>query len=240
MKRLTDIVLSLLGLIVFAPIVFLSALMIWRHDRQSPFYVSLRVGKDGRPFQLVKLRSMVIGADRAKIDSVSSDDERITAIGRWVRRHKLDEVPQFWNVLTGEMSLVGPRPNVSREVEQYTDQERRLLTLKPGITDFASIVFADEAEILKGARDPNAAYNQLIRPGKSRLGLFYIDKAGNSLDLQLLAITMISFASRRKGLQLAAGLLARLHAPADLVELARREKPLAPALPPGEPRRSPA
>ena len=131
---------------VLLPVMFL----VWWQDRHSPFYVASRVGLDQRPFRMVKLRSMRIGADKSGVDSTSAGDSRITPVGHFIRRYKLDELTQLWNVLIGDMSLVGPRPNVERETRLYTDLEQRLLTVKPGITDYASIVFADEGEILQG------------------------------------------------------------------------------------------
>ena len=125
---------------------------------------------------MIKLRSMIVNAEKSKVDSTSSNDPRITKIGKIIRKLKLDELSQLFNVFIGEMSLVGPRPNVKRETDLYTEVEKNLLRVKPGITDFASIIFSDESEILKNVDDPNISYNQLIRPWKSRLGLFYIKK----------------------------------------------------------------
>ena len=149
---------------------------------------------------MVKLRSMVINADKSGVDSTGSNDRRITRVGHFIRRYKLDEVTQLWNVLKGDMSLVGPRPNVKRETDLYTKQERRLVEVRPGITDFASIVFSDEGDILKDQTDPDIAYNQLIRPGKSLLGLFYIEHGTLWIDLQLIFLTAVVIASRRRAL----------------------------------------
>ena len=120
---------------------------------------------------MVKLRSMIINADKNKVDSTASDDMRITRVGMMIRAYKLDELTQLINVLKGDMSLVGPRPNVQRDVDLYSETEKRLLSVKPGITDFSSIIFSDEGDILSGLDDPDIAYNQLIRPWKSRLGI---------------------------------------------------------------------
>ena len=125
---------------------------------------------------MVKIRSMIINADKTGVDSTSSDDMRITSVGKVIRKLKLDELSQLWNVLIGDMSLVGPRPNVKSETDLYTKIEKNLLNVKPGITDFSSIVFSDEGDILSGSDDPDLLYNQLIRPWKSRLSLFYIEK----------------------------------------------------------------
>jgi hypothetical protein len=131
------------------------------------------------------------------------------------------------------MSLVGPRPNVKRETDLYTSQEKILLSVKPGITDFASIVFSDEGEILADKADPDIAYNQLIRPGKSRLGLFYIEHKNIVIDLLLIAFTVLAIISKQRSLTAINALLKFLNAPGDLIEIAGREKPLTPQPPPG-------
>ena len=158
MKRTFDIVISSIGLIFSIPILLPTMFLVWVQDRCSPFYIASRVGKNGVLFHMVKLRSMVINADKSGVDSTSSSDIRITFVGHLLRRYKLDELTQLWNVLKGDMSLVGPRPNVKRETDLYTLEERKLLIVRPGITDFASIVFYDEGEVLKDTKDPDIAY----------------------------------------------------------------------------------
>jgi lipopolysaccharide/colanic/teichoic acid biosynthesis glycosyltransferase len=177
---------------------------------------------------MVKFRSMVLKADRSGVTSTSVTDTRITPIGRLVRKCKLDELVQLWNVLIGEMSLVGPRPNVPSGVAVYTAEELRLLEVQPGITDFASIIFADEGEILEGKPDPDLAYDQLIRPWKSRLGLFYVSNCSLSLDLKLILLTLLALLSRGMALKKLHLLLRRLRAPDDLAEIALRRSPLVP------------
>ena len=169
MKRLLDFTLSLVGLIICSPILIPIIFAVWVQDWRSPFYIAQRVGKGEKLFKMVKLRSMILNADKSGVDSTSSTDSRITGVGRFIRRYKLDELSQIWTVLIGEMSLVGPRPNLKRETDLYTTEEKKLLLVKPGITDFSSIVFSDEGEILKDQPDPDIAYNQLIRPWKSKL-----------------------------------------------------------------------
>jgi lipopolysaccharide/colanic/teichoic acid biosynthesis glycosyltransferase len=232
-KRLVDFSFSLTLLILLSPLLILTVTLIWMQDFKSPLYISNRVGANSQEFKMVKLRSMVTGADKSGVDSTSNDDQRVTKIGRFVRRYKFDELGQLWNVLIGNMSLVGPRPNVQREVQMYTEEERVLLEIKPGITDFASIVFADEGEILSGFKDPDLAYNQLIRPWKSRLGIFYVKEARFWVDFSLLIITAISLFSRSLSLVLLSKLLARLGAPDPLLEIANRTKKLVPTPPPG-------
>lgn len=232
-KRLLDLLVALTALVVAAPLLLLVMLLVWAHDYHSPFYIAPRVGRNGRLFRMVKLRSMRVGADRSGVDSTSAGDSRITAIGHFIRRYKLDEVMQLWNVVKGDMSLVGPRPNVQREVQLYTTLEQRLLSVRPGITDYASIVFADEGDILKDEADPDLAYNQLIRPWKSRLGLFYIDRRTLLLDVRLLMLTALAVVSRSRALSAVAVDLVRRGAPDDLVRFAARQDRLVPLPPPG-------
>lgn len=233
MKRLFDIVISTLGLLVAAPVLLPVMFLIWKQDRHSPFYVAPRVGRNGLAFNMVKLRSMVVNADKSGVDSTGVDDSRITSVGHFIRRYKLDELTQLWNVLKGDMSLVGPRPNVKRETDLYTLAEQQLLTVKPGITDFASIVFSDEGDILKDQVDPDIAYNQLIRPGKSRLGLFYIEHNNLMLDIQLCLLTLVAIPLRGRALLTIQSILHRLGADSSLCELATRQRPLTPQPPPG-------
>lgn len=232
-KRLLDIMLSLIGLVVASPILLPVMFLVWKQDHHSPFYVAERMGRKEKPFKMVKLRSMIKNADAQGVDSTSANDMRITPVGHFIRNYKLDELTQLWNVLKGDMSLVGPRPNVKRETDLYTSQEKRLLSVKPGITDFASIVFSDEGEILADKADPDIAYNQLIRPGKSRLGLFYIEHKNILVDLLLIAFTALAIISKQRSLRAVNALLKLLKAPDDLIVLAAREKPLTPQPPPG-------
>jgi lipopolysaccharide/colanic/teichoic acid biosynthesis glycosyltransferase len=227
------VVASLLGLIAVGPVLALFCLLIWLEDGHWPLYVAPRIGQGGRPFRMVKLRSMRPDADKTGVDSTTKSDPRITRVGRVIRRFKLDEFSQLWDVLKGDMSLVGPRPNVARDVALYTAAERALLAVRPGITDFASIVFADEGHILDGAADPDLRYNQLIRPWKSRLGLHYIRCRTWWLDIRLIAATLLNAVSRRGALAWVARLLQETGAPEELVAVARRERPLEPAPPPG-------
>ncbi len=233
MKRALDFFLSFCGLILASPVLLPVMFLVWRQDGNSPFYVASRIGVDGREFRMIKLRSMVVGADKSGVDSTSTNDARITTIGRFIRAYKLDEITQLWNVLKGDMSLVGPRPNVKRETDIYTMVEKRLLTVRPGVTDFASIVFSDEGEILSNKEDPDLAYNQLIRPWKSSLGLFYIDNRSLWSDIKLVACTAIAIISRKRALNLLVQELITLGAPQDLVRLAHREDELLPYPPPG-------
>lgn len=233
MKRLFDIIFSFIGLILASPILFLFILAVWLQDFKSPFYIAPRVGKNMQIFRMVKLRSMVVDADKCGVDSTSANDMRITTVGRLIRKYKIDELTQLWNVLLGNMSFVGPRPNVEREVSLYTEEEKHLLDVRPGITDFASIVFSDEGDILAGYDDPDLKYNQLIRPWKSRLGLFYVQNGTFFLDIRLIILTLTSILSRKKALNGIVDILKKLNADKRLVEVATRKKPLQPYPPPG-------
>ena len=232
-KRIIDLSASILGLICLSPVLVTVAFLIWLTDRGNPFYTAPRVGKHFRLFKMIKFRSMILNADSTGVDSTGNNDQRITSIGKFIRRFKIDELPQLVNVLKGEMSLVGPRPNVEREVRLYSEQERRLLNVRPGITDMSSIVFADEGKILADKADPDIAYNQLIRPGKSRLGLFYIDNHSFSIDLKIVLLTVRNSINRQNALNGVAQLLAKYGAPASMVEIAKRITPIVPSPPPG-------
>jgi lipopolysaccharide/colanic/teichoic acid biosynthesis glycosyltransferase len=211
----------------------LIALAICLQDRASPFYVAPRVGHEGSTFNMVKFRSMIVGADKTGVSSTGASDRRLTPLGTAIRRYKLDELPQLWNVLKGEMSLVGPRPNVRSEVDRYTPMERRILDVRPGISDLASIVFSDEGEILRGSADPDLDYNRLIRPWKSRLALFYVSHQRTFLDLQVLRLTLLNTVSRRTALVGIERLLARCGTDDELRRVCRRQTPLKPSSPPG-------
>ncbi len=196
-KRLFDLVFSLIGLVALSPLMLVIAHMI-REDTPGPvFYRGTRAGRGGKPFQMLKFRTMVINADKIGGPSTSEDDPRLTKIGRRLRRYKLDELPQLINVLKGQMSFVGPRPEVLSEVEKYTPEERTLLSVRPGITDWASITFNNEGEVLKGSADPHQAYLEKIRPEKVRLGMEYVRKRSLRIDLQILFQTVATITGTR-------------------------------------------
>jgi lipopolysaccharide/colanic/teichoic acid biosynthesis glycosyltransferase len=232
-KRLLDILMSLMGLICSSPILLITLILVWMGDKKSPFYIPPRVGKNGVIFYMVKLRSMVVNADKAGIDSTSNNDPRITSIGQKIRKYKLDELTQLWNVLLGDMSLVGPRPNVKAEVDLYTDVEKELLSVKPGITDFSSIVFSDEGKILQDKKDSDLAYHQLIRPWKSRLGLIYIKHQSILLDIEIIIYTLVALISKRAALNWVSKKLENFGVDKDLVNISKREIELFPYPPPG-------
>lgn len=233
MKRLFDVFISFSGLLFLSPVLLTFMCLVYRQDKHSPFYIAPRVGKDGSMFKMLKLRSMSINADKSGVDSTSVDDNRITPLGHRIRRYKLDEFTQLWNVLIGNMSLVGPRPNVLSDTQLYTVIERDLLIVRPGITDFSSIVFSDEGEILEGEEDPDLSYNQLIRPWKSRLGLAYIENQSIFLDIQIIFYTVVAIISKPKALIWVVKTLNNLNVDADTVRVSKREVDLIPFPPPG-------
>ena len=233
LKRFFDFFLALIGLLLFSPLLLICLLLIWLQDFHDPFYIAPRVGKDGKIFPMVKLRTMVVHADKSGVDSTSMDDKRITFVGQTIRRFKIDELTQLWNVFLGQMSLVGPRPQVERDVNIYTSEERHLLDVRPGITDFASIVFADEGSILAGRVDPDLAYNQLIRPWKSRLGLLYVRHRTLWIDFKLIVATILAVLARNKALQMVCKMLVHLDADHELLTICSRNTELNPAPPPG-------
>lgn len=221
-KRTVDIVLGGSALALATPAIAVAGLAVWLEDRKSPLYLGVRSGRGGVAFPMVKLRSMVILADTTRVTSTAADDARITRVGQVIRRFKVDELPQLWNVVVGDMSLVGPRPNVPDAVATYTRAEQELLTVRPGITDFASIVYSDEGEILRGYSDPDGMYEELIRPGKSKLGLFYIQNQSTRLDICILVLTLLSAVSSSSARRGVGRVLGGLGAPTELVELTNR------------------
>lgn len=233
MKRLFDFSVALFGLLLMSPLLLLFMLLIWLQDFHSPFYIAPRMRRKGLKFSMVKLRSMVVNADKIGGTSTAGTDKRITWVGRTIRRYKLDEFSQLWNVLIGDMSLVGPRPQAEHDASLYSDEENRLFEARPGITDFSSIVFSDEGEVLAGSENADLKYNQVIRPWKSRLGLFYVDNRTFFVDLKLIFLTVIAIVSRPSALAGVQKILLKLGAEDQLVEVAGRKKELEPFPPPG-------
>ena len=232
-KRIFDINFSFLGLILVIPLITPFIFLIWLQDFKNPFYIADRVGLNFKKFKIIKLRSMIVKADKSKVDSTSANDPRITKVGSIIRKLKLDELTQLFNVFKGEMSFVGPRPNVERETNLYSNKEKELLKVKPGITDFASIVFSDESEILKDYQNPDIAYNQLIRPRKNFLALTYIKNRSITLDIKIIILTIFAFINKRKTLSLIVRILRSYETPEEIIEMARRNKKLTPMAPPG-------
>jgi lipopolysaccharide/colanic/teichoic acid biosynthesis glycosyltransferase len=192
LKRVFDVVFSALVLTLLSPVLVTIALAIKLTSRGPVFYRGERVGRGGRKFRIYKFRTMVVDAEQRGGSSTADDDPRITAVGRLLRKYKLDELPQFLNVLFGDMSVVGPRPQVAWAVELYTEEEKRLLDVRPGITDYASIKFRNEGEILRGSPDPDRTYLEVIAPEKIRLGLEYVRDHSLWLDCRIILLTVTS------------------------------------------------
>lgn len=174
MTRLFDILFAGIGLIVLSPLLAVLYLLVCIESPGGGFYRQKRVGKNGKDFWLYKLRSMRKGADKKGLITIGGHDSRITHTGYFIRKYKLDELPQLFNVLRGDMSLVGPRPEVRKYVDMYTSEQRKVLSVRPGITDYASIEYADENVILGQSANPDKTYIEQIMPDKIRLNMKYI------------------------------------------------------------------
>lgn len=175
MIRIFDVILSFIGLLILSPFLLIVYLLIRLESKGGGFYAQTRTGKGGKPFQLYKFRSMRIGSDKKGLITVGEKDSRITKMGYFVRRYKIDELPQLWNVLKGDMSLVGPRPEVKKYTDMYYDEQKKVLSIKPGITDWASIKYVDENRILGEAENPDETYVKVIMPSKIALNMIYIN-----------------------------------------------------------------
>ncbi|MBL7142503.1 MAG: sugar transferase [Candidatus Pacebacteria bacterium] len=192
-KRLFDIIFSLFGLILTSSLFLLFAFLIKRESPGPAFYRGIRVGKNGKKFRIFKFRTMVVDAENLGGPSTAGDDPRLLKIGRILRRYQLDELPQFINIFKGEMSFVGPRPEVCSEVERYKKEDRELiLSVKPGLTDLATLENVHEEEILRGAADPHEAYRKLIQPQKIKLAKEYVKKRSLWLDIKIILETLKS------------------------------------------------
>ena len=174
MIRFFDILFSIIGLVLLSPIFIVLYLLIRIESKGGGFYSQERIGKNGKPFKLFKFRSMRIGSDKKGLITIGEKDNRITKTGFILRKYKLDELPQLWNVFIGDMSLVGPRPEVKKYTDLYTEEQKQVLQVKPGITDWASIKYVDENKILGESKDPDDAYVNLIMPNKIKLNMVYI------------------------------------------------------------------
>lgn len=189
MKRIFDLFLAAFGLLVFALPMAAVAILIKLEDGGPVLYRGRRVGLHGKPFFILKFRSMVVNAEKIGASSTSNDDARITSAGKLLRRLKLDELPQLFNVLSGDMSFVGPRPEVQKFVDMYTEEEKIILSLRPGITDWASLWNPDEGSVLAGSKDPDGDYLRLIRPQKIRYQLKYAREHNLWVDICIIAET---------------------------------------------------
>lgn len=198
-KRLFDIIIALTGLIILSPFLILIYCLILTTSGVPVIYNQLRVGRNDKDFRLYKFRSMYINADQHGLLTTGSGDKRITKVGRILRKYKLDELPQLWNVLKGNMSIVGPRPEVRKFVNLYSDEEKLVLSVRPGLTDYASLAYFNENEVLENYPDSEKAYIEIIMPAKLKLNLKYIGEAGLSTDLKVIGKTMVRIFSQGSG-----------------------------------------
>ena len=191
MTRFFDIVFSVLGLVVLSPLLLTVYLLIIAESRGGGFYRQERIGKGGKPFLLYKFRSMRTGSAKSGLITVGGHDPRITRVGYFIRKYKIDELPQLLNVLKGDMSIVGPRPEVGKYVDLYTPEQRKVLTVRPGITDYASIEYADENEILGRAASPEEVYVKEILPDKIRYNMKYINNKSLAEYFKIIFLTAL-------------------------------------------------
>lgn len=189
-KRSFDLAVSVGGLLVLSPLMLLIGILVKSEDRGRIFFGQERIGRGGRPFRMWKFRTMVPDAEKVGLQLTVTGDHRITRVGAWLRRKKLDELPQLFNVLTGDMTMVGPRPEVPRYVAMYTPEQRSVLELEPGITDPASITFADESGLLAEVADPESYYVEYLVPEKIRLNLEYAKSATPLRDVGVVLETL--------------------------------------------------
>ena len=195
-KRLFDFFCSLIGVIILSPILLIISLAIKFGSPGPILYHGLRIGKDKKPFKIYKFRTLVINADKIGGPSTSDDDPRLIKIGKFLRKYKLDELPQLFNVIKGEMSLVGPRPEVPEYAKLYKNEEQIVFSVKPGITDLASLWNDNEGAILKGSPDPEKTYLEQIRPEKVRLQIKYVKEKSFIGDLKIIFKTLKKILNR--------------------------------------------
>lgn len=196
-KRIFDICFALTGIFLLSPLFILIALLIMADTGIPVFYFQKRIGLNGKVFNLVKFRTMLVGADRLGYLTIGNADKRITKTGYFLRKHKLDELPQLFNVLIGDMSFVGPRPEVSKYVKLYTPKQLRVLSVRPGITDWASIQFFNENELLARSEDPEKLYIKRIMPSKIERNLNYIDQRDMLTDVKILFCTLKKLVNKK-------------------------------------------
>lgn len=189
-KRSFDIIFSLIGILILSPFFLLFAILVVINSGFPVFYRQQRVGKNGSDFSLLKFRTMKAGSEKNGLLTVGEKDPRITGIGYFLRKYKIDELPQLFNVFVGDMSLVGPRPEVRKYVEMYSAEQKIVLSVKPGITDYASIVYSNENELLSRSEDPEQDYIGKVMPSKLKLNLKYIQEKSLGTDLKIILKTI--------------------------------------------------
>lgn len=195
LKRLVDILFSLIGLVILFPFLFIISLLVAFSSPGGVFYMQERVGKNNVNFKLFKFRTMRVDSDRLGLITIGGRDPRITGVGYYLRKYKLDELPQLLNVLFGSMSLVGPRPEVRKYVDLYTNEQKKVLDVKPGITDYASLEYFSENELLAKSSDPENTYINEVMPSKLKLNKKYIDETGLLTDFKIIVRTLIKIIS---------------------------------------------
>lgn len=195
LKRVMDILVSVIGLVLLSPFLLIISLAVGLSSRGGVFYLQTRVGKNNKDFKLFKFRTMLVDADKKGLLTVGGRDPRITNVGYYLRKYKADELPQLLNVLFGSMSLVGPRPEVRKYVDLYDTDQKKVLLVKPGITDFASLEYFSENELLAKSSDPEKTYTEEIMPAKLQLNKKYIAEAGVLTDLKIILRTLLRIIS---------------------------------------------
>ncbi len=191
-KRIFDVLMSSVGLLLLSPLFLIISIAVILESKGGIFYKQERIGKNGKPFKLLKFRSMYVGADKKGLLTVSGRDPRITRVGYFIRKTKIDELPQLINVLKGDMSLVGPRPEVAKYVNLYNDEQKQILSVRPGITDPASITFRNENDLLAQAENPEKFYIESVMPEKIRISLDYFKKSFFFTDIGIIFKTILS------------------------------------------------
>ena len=224
-KKSIRFLFALIALIVCSPLIIFFSLLIYFEDKSNPFYSGVRVGQNFKLFKLYKLRSMIIRKNIG-FQSTSANDSRILKIGKLIRATKIDELPQILNVLIGNINFVGPRPNVKDEVDKYSNLEKNLLNYKPGITDFSSIIFSDEGDILKNSKDPDLDYNLYIRPRKNLVALLYFKDNNLLTDIYIIFLTIINVFNRKFALKMIYKFMVKKYKMIDF-EFILREKQLS-------------
>lgn len=194
MTRIFDILLATLGLVILSPLLILVYVAIVLESRGGGFYRQERTGRYGKPFRLIKFRSMNVNADKHGLITVGGHDNRITRVGYYIRKYKIDELPQLINVVKGDMSIVGPRPEVKKYTDLYTEEQRKILDVRPGITDYASIKYVDENEILGTSDNPERIYIEHIMPDKIKLNMIYISQNGIKEYFKIIFLTLTNIA----------------------------------------------
>jgi lipopolysaccharide/colanic/teichoic acid biosynthesis glycosyltransferase len=189
-KRFFDLMFSLFGLIILSPFFLIISLCISIHSKGGVYYIQKRVGKHGKEFNIIKFRTMFAGAENKGLLTIGNQDSRITKPGKWLRKRKLDELPQLINILKGEMSFVGPRPEVRKYVNLYNPEQKMVLSVRPGLTDYASLVYINESEVLASHGNPEKAYTEKIMQEKLALNLKYLQEKGLLTDVKIIVKTL--------------------------------------------------